>query len=82
MVTFRCAAPAATPGMTATVSPVRAAGLVRELADRELLAVLDTCAHVLQAAGLVATLPAGSGCRVKCGQGVGSLPGPGESFCR
>jgi predicted ATPase/DNA-binding CsgD family transcriptional regulator len=34
-----------------------AAGLVRELADRELLVVLDNCEHVLEgAAGLVATL--------------------------
>ena len=37
--------------------PTPAAGLVRELADRELLVVLDNCEHVLEAAaGLVATL--------------------------
>src|SRR5205807_2589879 len=39
--------------------PPPAAGLVRELADRELLMVLDNCEHVLKAAaGLVATLVA------------------------
>ena len=37
--------------------PTPAAGLVRALADRELLVVLDNCEHVLEgAAGLVATL--------------------------
>ena len=37
--------------------PTPAAGLVRELAGRELLVVLDNCEHVLEAAaGLVATL--------------------------
>ena len=45
--------------------PLPAAGLVRQLADRELLVVLDNCEHVLEAAaGLVATLlgrvPAGA----------------------
>ncbi len=39
--------------------PTPAAGLVRELAGRELLVVLDNCEHVLEAAaGLVATLVA------------------------
>ena len=39
--------------------PTPAAGLVRALADRELLVVLDNCEHVLEAAaGLVATLVA------------------------
>ena len=38
-------------------APTPTAGLVRELADRELLVVLDNCEHVLEAAaGLVATL--------------------------
>ena len=38
-------------------APTPAAGLVRELADRELLVVLDNCEHVLEAAaGLVAAL--------------------------
>ncbi len=39
--------------------PTPTAGLVRELADRELLVVLDNCEHVLEgAAGLVAALVA------------------------
>ena len=38
-------------------APTPVAGLVRQLADRELLIVLDNCEHVLEAAaGLVATL--------------------------
>ena len=44
-------------GVSERDAPTPAAGLVRELADRELLVVLDNCEHVLEAAaGLVATL--------------------------
>ena len=44
-------------GVSERDAPTPAAGLVRELAGRELLVVLDNCEHVLEAAaGLVATL--------------------------
>ena len=44
-------------GVSERDAPTPAAGLVRELAGRELLVVLDNCEHVLAAAaGLVATL--------------------------
>jgi hypothetical protein len=44
-------------GVSERDAPTPAAGLVRELAGRELLMVLDNCEHVLEAAaGLVATL--------------------------
>ena len=46
-------------GVSERDAPTPAAGLVRELAGRELLVVLDNCEHVLEAAaGLVATLVA------------------------
>ena len=46
-------------GVSERDAPTPAAGLVRELAGRELLVVLDNCEHVLAAAaGLVATLVA------------------------
>jgi predicted ATPase len=46
-------------GVSERDAPTPAAGLVRELAGRELLVVLDNCEHVLDAAaGLVATLAA------------------------
>ena len=43
-------------GVSERDAPTPAAGLVRALAGRELLVVLDNCEHVLAAAGLVATL--------------------------
>ena len=44
-------------GVSERDAPTPAAGLARELADRELLVVLDNCEHVLEAAaGLVAVL--------------------------
>ena len=45
-------------GVSERDAPTPAAGLVRALAGRELLVVLDNCEHVLAAAGLVATLVA------------------------
>ena len=46
-------------GVSERDMPTPTAGLVRALADRELLVVLDNCEHVLEAAaGLVATLVA------------------------
>jgi len=46
-------------GVSERDAPTPAAGLVRELAGRELLVVLDNCEHVLEgAAGLVAALVA------------------------
>ncbi len=46
-------------GVSDRDAPTQAAGLVRELADRDLLVVLDNCKHVQEAAaGLVATLVA------------------------
>ncbi len=44
-------------GVSERDAPTPVAGLVRQLADRELLVVLDNCEHVLEAAaGLMATL--------------------------
>jgi len=45
-------------GVSERDAPTPADGLVRELADRELLMVLDNCEHILEAAGLVAALVA------------------------
>ena len=54
--------------------PTPAAGLVRELAGRELLVVLDNCEHVLEpAAGLVATL-------LDSARGCGSWPPAGNAW--
>lgn len=41
------------------------AGVVRALADRELLVVLDNCEHVLEPAGQVVTMLAGQCRRVR-----------------
>ena len=55
-------------GVSERDAPTPTAGLVRELADRELLVVLDNCEHVLEGGG-------GPGGRAGCPVPAGAVPG-------